>query len=198
MKIRNLALLCLSTVTPACGHDDHGHSDNEVISRVTLVFTPSAGNTQQMFSFDDPDGDGGTPGTSEPIQLAAGSYSMSVAFFNALGTVAEDITLEVRDEGVEHQVFFTGSAVVGPATTNTTGPLMHSYADTDANGLPLGLTNTFVASSGTGELIVTLRHMPPEQPPEKSADTAAQVASGGFAAIGGSTDAQVTFQVTVP
>lgn len=195
MKIRNLAVLCLAT---ACGDPGGDGPSNEVISRVTLVFTPSAGNTQQTFQFDDPDGDGGAPGTSDPIQLAAGEYSLSVAFLNALGSAPDDITLEVRDEGIEHQIFFTGSAVVGPATANTNGPLMHSYADMDANGFPLGLDNTIVASPGSGDLVVTLRHMPPEEPPEKSADTAAQVASGGFSAIGGSTDAQVTFDVTVP
>ena len=87
--------------------------------------------------------------------------------------------------------------MVGPATTNTTGPLMQSYADMDENGLPVGLTDTIVASAGTGQLTVTLRHMPPEEPPVKSSNTVMEVKTGGIDSIGGSTDAQVNFMVTV-
>ncbi len=191
-------LLATTLLTSACGNPGGGEGENEVISRVELTFAPSAGPAL-TFQYDDPDGDGGGPGESQPISLTAGTtYQLTVSFLNALEATPEDITQEVRDEAVEHQVFFTGSAVVGPATTNTTGPLTHSYADTDENGFPLGLTSTVVAAAGTGDLVVTLRHMPPEEPPQKSADSAAQVAAGGFAAIGGSTDAQVTFPVTVP
>ena len=182
----------------ACGDPGGGEDANELITRVELTFTPAAGGAAQTFRFDDDDGDGGYPGMSEPITLAAGMYDLAVAFQNALEDPPEDITLEVRDEAIEHQVLFTGSSVVGPATANTVGPLMHSYADTDDHGLPIGLASSIVASAGTGDLIVTLRHMPPEEPPEKAADSAANVATGGFSAIGGSTDAQVTFSVTVP
>jgi hypothetical protein len=194
MTTRTIALL---TLLAGCGDPGGSSTINEVISRVQLDFRLNGAGDAIRFMFDDPDGDGGAPGTSEPINLAPGSYQLNVFFLNALEDPPEDITIEVRDEGVEHQVFFTGSAVVGPATMNTTGPLMHSYADEDINHLPIGLTDMMVATPGTGELVVTLRHMPPEEPPEKSADAAAQVASGGFSAIGGSTDAQVMFNVTV-
>jgi hypothetical protein len=189
--------ITLFTLLAACGSPGGSSTENEVISRVELAFRLNGAGDATTFRFDDPDGDGGAAGTSDPINIAPGSYQVSVSFLNALETPPEDITVEVRDEGVEHQVFFAGSAVVGPATTNTTGPLMHSYADEDINHLPLGLTNTVVATPGTGELVITLRHMPPEEPPEKDADTASSVATGGFAAIGGSTDAQVMFNVTV-
>lgn len=39
--------------------------------------------------------------------------------------------------------------------------------------------------------------MPPEEPPVKSADTVMQAKTGGLDSIGGSTDANVTFNVTV-
>jgi hypothetical protein len=192
-------LLSTAALLVACGDPGSGGGDNEqeVITTVQLTFM-AAGGLPIVAEFDDPDGDGGAPGTGEPISLtAATSYTLTVAFINRLGTIPEDITLEVEDEGAEHQVFFTGSAVAGPATSNPTAPLTHSYADMDANGLPLGLTNTIVTGAGTGTLTVTLRHMPPEAPPEKSADTAAQVKAGGFTAIGGTTDAMVDFTVTV-
>jgi hypothetical protein len=190
-------LLLMATLVAACGEPGHGDDEQEVISAVQLTFMPAAG-LPIVAEFDDPDGDGGGPGTSEPVNLAAGaSYTLTIAFINRLGTVPEDITVEVRDEGDEHQVFFTGNAVKGPATANQTAPLTHSYADMDANGFPIGLTNTIATEAGTGTLTVTLRHMPPESPPEKSADTATQVKNGGFTAIGGATDASVDFTVTV-
>ena len=191
-------LIMTTLLASACGDPGGGESPNEVISRIDLTFTPSAGPSL-TFQYNDEDGDGGAPGMSQPITLVGGTtYALTVSFLNALEVTPEDITQEVRDEAVQHQVFFTGSAVVGPATMNTVGPLTHSYADTDDNGLPIGLTSTITTRAGTGELVITLRHMPPEEPPQKAADSAMQVSTGGFAAIGGSTDAQVTFPVTVP
>ena len=77
--------------------------------------------------------------------------------------------------------------------------MTHAYDDADANGLPIGLLNTVVASSGGGELVVTLRHVPAlGDSPVKSAELAATVRDNGFSAIGGTTDAQVTFPVQVP
>jgi len=189
--------IALSFIFVGCGDPGDGSmNEQEVISRVELTFMPPSGSPV-TFTFDDPDGDGGAAGTAQPITLnTATTYALSISFLNSLETPPEDITPEVRDEGVEHQVFLTGTAVNGPAS-NSTGPLTHTYADTDANGLPLGLENTIATIDGTGQLIVTLRHMPPELPPGKGADTASQVAASGFSAIGGSTDAQVTFDVTV-
>jgi hypothetical protein len=120
-----------------------------------------------------------------------------VKFLNRLATPEEDITAEVNDEATNHMLFFTGTAVDGPASNHPGAPLTQSYADMDANGLPIGLANTIVASAGAGPFTVTLRHMPPEEPPVKSADTAMQVKTSGFDMIGGSTDASVDFMVTV-
>lgn len=195
--MKNLPMFALLALA-ACGDPGGGGDANEFISRVVLTFTPPT-SAALTFQFDDPDGDGGSAGTADPIMLSANEpYQVTVEFLNALETPPEDITAEVRDEGVEHQVFFTGSGVVGPASDSVTGPILHDYADTDSNGFPLGLTSNVLTSTGSGDLVVTLRHMPPEKPPGKSATTAADVAVGGFAAIGGSTDAQVTFTVTVP
>jgi hypothetical protein len=189
--------LVSSVVFAACGGvDGGGDNENEVITTVILNFTPANGSPI-VSTFDDPDGDGGEAPTIDPVNLTAGSYTLTVQFQNRLETTPEEITDEVNDEHDVHLLLFTGTAVVGPATTNATGPLMQSYADMDGNGLPVGLTNTIVASAGTGQLTVTLRHMPPEEPPVKSASTLMDVKSSGFDAIGGSTDAQVNFMVVV-
>jgi predicted small lipoprotein YifL len=197
MKHIAISLLVLA----ACGDDGPGDiPEQELITRVTLTFASQSGPDVVRAAFDDPDGDGGEAPTVDPIQLVAGTtYDLSISFQNALEDPPEEITTEVRDEGDEHQVFFTGTAVKGPATTNATAPLEHAYADMDANGLPLGLANTMVATAGSGELVVTLLHVPPvNEVAVKSAQTTMQVRDGGFTSVNGDIDVAVTFAVTVP
>ena len=188
------AFLIAACLLVAC--DDTTDNANEFISTVQLAFTPATGPAV-MAEWDDPDGDGGAPGASQPFALAPGMYTLSVKFLNRLAMPEEDITVEVNDEAVHHMLFFTGTAVHGPASEHPGAPLTQSYADMDANGLPIGLANIVTAAAGSGTLTVTLRHMPPEEPPVKAADTAARVRTCGFDAIGGSTDAQVDFVLTV-
>lgn len=201
MKRSLLSLAVLSLAAVGCGHDDHGHdhgNENEVFTTVTLTFTPAAGGTPVVAKVDDPDGDGGNPPVVEAITLPAGMYTTTVKFENKLSNPAEDVTPEVRDEGAEHQVFFTGTAVNGPASNQASAPLTHAYADMDAGGLPIGLTNNITAAAGSGMLTVTLRHMPPVNGAAVKTATAAEtVRTGGFAALGGASDVQVTFPVTV-
>jgi hypothetical protein len=203
-SLKTLAYLCLcASLAPAlaCGGDDDGGPDEnepEVITTVGLTFTPMGGGTPMTFEFDDPDGDGGDPPVIDPIELAAGTFTVAVSFENRLEDPPEDITEEVADESDEHQVFFTGSGVDGPASDSAGAPLTHDYDDEDANGLPVGLENTMTAAAGTGDLTVTLRHLPPiNDVAVKVSGLAAQVRDGGFSSIGGSTDAQVTFAVTI-
>src|SRR5207237_542909 len=94
-----------------------------------------------------------------------------------LVTPPEEITDEVRDEHDVHLLLFTGTAVVGPATTNTVGPLTQAYTDVDSHGFPVGLTDAITARTGTGTLTVTLRHMPPEEPRELRAPLPARAGS---------------------
>ena len=193
--------LALSPVLTGCGGDDGGTiNPQEVITTVTLTFTPAGGGAAIVAEFDDPDGDGGAAPSIDPIDLVAGTtYTTTVGFQNRLEDPAEEITDEIRDEAAEHQLFFTGTAVDGPASAHPGAPLTHTYADTDANLLPIGLGNTIVAAAGTGQLTLTLRHLPPvNDVATKTATVAEQVKTAGFAGIGGETDAQVNFDVTVP
>lgn len=191
--------LALALPLAACGEPGGHDHEQELITTVIVTLTPPSGDPL-VATFDDPDGDGGQPPTVGALLLAPSTtYTLTVDFENRLETPPEVITQEVRDEAEDHQVFFTGTAVAGPATTNPSAPLTHSYADTDARGLPIGLTNTVVTASGTGELTVTLRHLPPSNDtPIKTADAAATVANDGFAALPGETDATATFSVTIP
>jgi len=188
-------LLIPILLTAACKDDTT--NPNEVITTIQLSFSPATGSPM-VFEFNDPDGDGGQAGTAQPITLTKDlTFTLDVRFLNRTVTPEEDTTMEVMDEGFQHMLFFTGSAVKGPATNNATAPLTQAYADMDVNGLPIGLKDTIMTAAGTGTMTVTLRHMPPEEPPAKSADSPTAVKNGGFAAIGGSTDATADFMVTV-
>jgi hypothetical protein len=178
--------LMLVALLGACsGEDVFTFNEEEVITTMVLTFTPPAGSPV-IAEFDDPDGDGGQAPTTDPIALTAGDYTLTVAFENRLSSPPEEITDEIRDEQDFHLLLFTGDA-----------PLAQTYADQDGNGLPVGLTDNIVATTGTGTLTVTLRHMPPEEPPMKSATTVMEAQQSGVDSIGGSTDATVAFDVTV-
>lgn len=200
MNLAAFTLAIASLTLVACGDDGGSENENEVITTVALSFAPMGGGAAVNAAFDDPDGDGGAAPTVDPINLVNGTtYALTVRFQNKLEDPPEEITDEVRDEGEDHQLFFTGTAVNGPATNNLAAPLRHTYGDTDRGGLPIGLTNTIVAATGTGMLTITLRHLPPlDGAAVKVADLATRVKTGGITAIGGDTDAEVSFMVTVP
>lgn len=179
----------------ACGDvDDVSGTDNveELITTVELTFAPVGGGEPVVATWADPEGDGDP--VVDPIPLAAGAdHALSVAFLNELADPPEDLTQEVADESDEHQVFFGGGAVED-------GLLAVTYADEDANGFPVGLSAIVAATgAGAGELVVTLRHLPPQDgEPVKTGDLADVVATEGLGAIPGETDVTVTFAVTVP
>lgn len=198
LSIIRLPLLTTLATLPACGDPIDAGNENEVITTVGLTFTPEGGGLPLTFELDDRDGDGGDPPTVDTIDLPPDAYTMEVFFENRLEDPAEDITEEVLAEAEEHQIFFTGSAVDGPAAANPGASILHAYADEDSRGLPVGLTSTVTVAAGTGELVVTLRHLPPvDDQPVKTSTLAAEVRDGGFAAIGGTTDARATFPVSV-
>jgi hypothetical protein len=56
------------------------------------------------------------------------TYSGAVSFLNESVTPVDDITVEVKEEGAEHQLFFRLRKQLEP-----------TYADADGNGKPIGL-----------------------------------------------------------
>jgi len=188
----------------ACSEDvedphDHDHDhDHGLVTTVELAFTPIAGGDVLTFTWADPEDDGDP--LIDPVELPAGDYTLSVGFYNELEDPVEDVNPEIIEEGEEHQVFLTGSAVQSEATGDNPGALLLvAYDDADANGLPLGLTYTATTlQAGTGELELTLRHLPEQDgSATKTTGLADDVASGGFGSIGGDTDVSVLFDVTV-
>lgn len=191
--------LVLLLLTGCLGDDVVPQSnEGEVITTLTVTMTPLAGPAVTA-ELNDPDGDGGDPPTVDPINLAAGTmYMVSLSFQNRLEAPTEEITDEVHDEAVDHQVFFTGDAVNGPSSDKPGAPITQAYADVDADGLPVGIDDVFTTMAGAGDMTVTLRHMPPLNGTKvKTPDAADKVKAGGIQALGGESDASAEFHVTV-
>ena len=202
MRTLETLLLLLPVLTLAACDDVKDPSETnpeEVITTVVLDFTPTSGGDTLTFTWADPENDGSP--TIDPVVLSdASDYTLAVSFLNELEDPAEDITLEVEEESDQHQVFFTGAAVEGPSTGDNPDALIsQAYADTDANGYPVGLEDDIgTLMTGTETLTVTLRHLPPESDtPVKTGTLADTAASGGVAALPGETDASVDFELTV-
>ena len=177
--IKLLAILFISTLTfTTCSdddHDDHDHEE-ELISNVTYKL--SNGSDIVTLSFEDLDGEGGNAGTydvSGPLK-ANTTYTGVIKLENRTEDPSEDITVEVKTEGDEHE-FFYSSSISGVTISKT---------DNDANGNPLGIeTSVVTTDAGSGTITVILKHEPTK--PNNGTATSA----------GGSTDVEVTFNVTV-
>lgn len=153
-------------------------NEEEVITNLTLTFTdPSNANEQYVFRFADPDGEGG----ADPVITADALPSdttllLALTLANASGS----ITQEISNEGTDHQFFFQRTGV----------PFIVVYDDTDANGRPIGLRNVAsTGSSGSGTLLVTLRHQAVKDAPD--------VAGGDITNAFGDTDIEVVFPLVV-
>lgn len=153
-------------------------NEEELITSVTLTLFPNGPQETVTLGFSDPDGDGGTApsfSTTGTLQANA-SYRGMVSF----GSPEGSIDAEILDEGVEHQIFYQVSSGLDMAVT---------YNDFDVQNQPLGLSvNVSTGAAGTGTLTVTLLHEP---------NKAAGATIGNPAPAGGSTDAEVTFPVTI-
>lgn len=182
-KLLAIALIAVSTFT-ACDKDDDEIilpvNEEELITTVKLTLT--GGGQVVTLTSKDLDGDGpNAPVVTVSNNLAANTtYTGQVEFLNELESPAEDITTEVEEEGADHQIFYQTLAALGT----------FAYTDVDANGKPIGLTFTYTTSNAaSGDLTVTLRHLPNK--------SAAGVSAGNIANAGGSTDAEVVFPVVV-
>lgn len=167
----------------------------ELITEVVLTFSPAAGSAPVVVTATDPDGEGVQDiEVNGPVNLAAGqSYSLTLELFNGLaapGSPGYDITGEIDGEADEHLFFFgwTGAVFSDPPGDGNidarSGEV--NYNDSDAGGLPLGLSTSWTAASsaGGGSLRILLKH----QPGTKSATSES---------TDGETDLDLSFDVTV-
>lgn len=205
-RLTPLILLCSSGCTDVEHDHDHGH-EHGVITTLVLTFTPEGGGDALSFRWSDPAGDANLeiddivlPDGSNHNHHDAQAYALDVEVWNDLEDPPADETPEIAGLADQHQFFFTGTAVKSPATgPNPAAIVEQAYDDSDDNGLPLGLENTVTTTAwGSGELTVTLRHMPDEDgEPVKVEGLAQAVADNGFGAIGGDNDIHVSFPIVV-
>ena len=204
MNIQNLTgrisfisgVILLAIGFAGCEADDPQKEDvPELITKVTLTFTPDVAGDAVVVTATDPDGMGLLPiDVDGSIDLLKNtSYTLTIEMINELAEVsdpAHDITGEVREEGDEHLFYFswTNNVFSDPDGDGNVDSLSDdvNYEDEDENGLPVGLTSSWstpdVASSGAFHVL--LKHQPGLKS-ETSASTA------------GETDLDLLFEINI-
>ncbi|MEL6986418.1 MAG: hypothetical protein AAGK97_01200, partial [Bacteroidota bacterium] len=167
-------------------------NEEEIITDVTLTFTPVDGGDAITAAAQDPDGPGPLPlQITEQIELNESTeYEMSITLFNSIE--GEDITMEIMEEDDEHMFFFafTEGIFESPSgdgnTDNRPDPV--NYNDFDDNNLPVGLSTNWEAACAEENLSGTLQVILKHQPDIKSETST--VNDGG-------TDVDLTWDVTI-
>lgn len=152
-------------------------NEEELITTLIYRLEPVGSGDIVELKFQDLDGDGGNAPviTTAPLKINT-VYAGSLTLLNELESPAGDISEEVEEEGLAHQLFY----VLDVLKTEI------EYTDTDLEGNPIGLTTLLsTASASTGPLTIVLRHTP-KKPNDGSLEDA-----------GGETDIEVTFDLKV-
>ena len=175
MKIFKYALLAIPFLYFSCNDDDDTPepvNEEEVITTMNVYVDGAL-----AMSSTDSDGDGPLePVVTDGALAANTTYSVRLEFLNELEDPAEDITEEVEEEDLEHQVFYSAGGDLNVGV---------EYANFDSDGNPLGTLFTLTTNeAGSGTITITLVHEPMKP-------------NDGLATAGGSTDIEVTFNVSV-
>ena len=189
MKRSALALAASSLVFSACNRDDEETpapvSEEETIT-VLFVKAIRVGSTDTLTFTYRPQAVGNLPVRIDTVKLASGeNYTFNLELYDETKNPIDDITKEVREEGYEHQFFYT---------TTPTGLINFPIAnfDKDRDGRPVGLQVTGVntnTTAGTGTLEIELLH--------DLNKAAAGVDQGNQANAAGSSDIKATFPVVL-
>jgi hypothetical protein len=175
MKIFKYALLAIPFLYFSCNDDDDTPepvNEEEVITTMNVYVDGAL-----AMSSTDSDGDGPLePVVTDGALAANTTYSVRLEFLNELEDPAEDITEEVEEEALEHQVFYSAGGDLNVGV---------EYANFDSDENPLGTLITLTTNeAGSGTITITLVHEPMKP-------------NDGLATAGGSTDIEVTFNVSV-
>ncbi len=170
VRLASAGMAILLSGLVACDAIDPTREDTpELITRVTLTFTPQVG-LPAVASATDPDGEG-VKGmqVSGPIKLNTNSdYVLGLQLVDELvapGASGYDLTAEVREESHEHLLFFSWTEGIfsNPGGNGNIDSRIDdvNYEDRDANGLPLGLETSWTTGSpSSGKFRVLLKHQP--------------------------------------
>lgn len=158
-------------------------NEEELITTVIYTLESKTTNDKVTLKFSDLDGSGGIAPIIQTIgKFKVGlEYNGTISILNESTNPVDDITEEVKDEGIDHQFFYEVSGVLSDEMKIT-------YNDVDNNNLPIGINSkVVVTTSGTGTLKITLRHQPDKK--------AAGVSDGKITNAGGETDVEVNFDI---
>lgn len=151
-----IATFLLLTTLVSCNKDKNKVELPPIVNEEELITTLQIylvnGNDTSVFSFSDPDGEGGSNGITDTIKLNNNAnYTSYLKFLDESNPAqAKDITGSIREEDKDHLVCYT-----------TNSNLTISISDKDGNNLPVGLnSNWSVLSNGAGSLTVSLKHQP--------------------------------------
>ena len=165
----------------SCDKNTEIPNPEELITTLTYTLIPAGGGQPVVFSFRDPDGDGGAAPViiTEPLAPNV-AYNGELELLNESTNPVTDITAEIEEEGEEHQFFYGINGVHASVF----------YDDQDALGNPIGIKTTLATfGTGSGTIVITLRHQPDKAAPG--------VNNGSIQNAGGETDIEVTFPVTI-
>jgi len=167
-------------------------NEEEIITDVTLTWTPADGGDPVVARAQDPDGEGPLDlQILDDIELVESTeYTLTIELRNEIE--GEDITEEIREEDDEHMFFFawTDEVFVSPAgdgnVDNRPDPV--DYNDFDENNLPVGLSTSWQTECGeettTGTFRLILKHQPGVKDENSTIDD-------------GGTDVDLTFTINV-
>lgn len=197
--MKNLKVIVLAVVVilaiSSCSKDDEPAKppvvEEEVFTTVTAVFTPVGCGTLVTLTSRDLDGDGPTP----PDVTVSGPFAVSKTYDGEVTTLDEsktpikDMTDDILELPLEHQLFYVRATGNLPAFTYT--PAAVAASNYDVNGKPIGLKTIFTtgATASAGVLKIILRH--------EGNKSAANVASGDITNATGATDFEVDFAIAV-
>ena len=175
----------------SCDNDVPGkENEEEIIDKVTLTFTPTAGSPV-VVTATDPDGEGiaDMSPDGDIYLLPNTAYTLTIGVENTVEQ--EDITLEIEEEGDEHIFFFSFtngifSNPVGDGNIDARADAIN-YDDQDINDQPIGIITTWTTgaeNTSDNTFRVVLKH----QPGTKSATSTAS---------DGSTDIDQTWTIKI-
>ncbi len=178
--LKLIALFIAFIFLTSCDNNDDPVVEEELIT--TVITTLTNGDQTITLTYKDLDGDG----PNAPSVLVSGNlmanttYEGSTIFLNETETPAENITEEIQELDIEHQIFYQAPSSLGS----------FNYVDFDIDGKPLGLEFDYLTgNTATGNLTVTLRHLPNK--------SGSGVSNGDITNAGGSTDVVAVFPIVI-
>ncbi len=146
----SLAFALLSTfllvALSSCEEHSTAHDDEHKVPGTFILQLISDSDTVRAV-WSDPDGPGGNPPQVTPLSVQAGNYRCSLAIIATDGDTLTDV---IRQQGTEHQIFYTLSQQLAQSLTI-------SVTDRDTRGMPLGLETSWTVAQLQAPINGTVR-----------------------------------------